>query len=63
MSCFRGTATYVLRNQIPIDYNDENYEYDDENGDNYDAFDDDNDQKTFRIVLKMTERSRPAQPQ
>ena len=35
----------VLQNQIPIGYDDdENFEYDDESGINYDAYDDDNDQ-------------------
>ena len=32
----------ILQNQIPIYYDDD---YDDENGDNFDAYDDDNDQK------------------
>ena len=35
----------VLKNQILIDYDDENDDYDDDNGDNSDAFDNDNDQK------------------
>ena len=34
------TLKRILQNQIPIGYDDENYEYDDENGDNYDGHDD-----------------------
>ena len=34
----KTTIKRVLPNQIPIDYDDENYEYDDENGDYYDAY-------------------------
>ena len=41
----KTTFKRILQNQIPIDYDDENYEYDDENGDHYDGYDDDNDQK------------------
>ena len=51
----KTTLERVLQNQIPIDYDDENYEYDDENGDNYDAYDDDNDQNP---IITMTFRSK-----
>ena len=37
------TFKRILQNQIPIDYDDKNYEYDDENGDDCDGYDDDKD--------------------
>ena len=40
----------VLQSQIPIDYDDENYEYDD---DNCDAYDDDTDQKPDKAVVRF----------
>ena len=46
----KTTIKRVLPNQIPIDYDDENYEYDDENGDNYDGYDDDNVQKPSTTI-------------
>ena len=39
------TFKSILHNPISIDVDDRNYEYDDENGDHYDAYDDNNDQK------------------
>ena len=33
----KRTLKRVLRNQIPIENDNENYEYDDVNGDNFDA--------------------------
>ena len=38
----KTTFKRILENQIPIDYDNENYEYDDENGDNYEGYDDNN---------------------
>ena len=40
----------MLQSQIPIDYDDENYEYDD---DNCDAYDDDTDQKPDKAVVRF----------
>ena len=39
----KKTFKRLVKNQIPIDYDDENYEYDDDIDDNFDAYDKDND--------------------
>ena len=58
----------ILQNQIPINYDDD---YDDENGDNFDAYDDDNAQKSsttltlrskytpFKYYYLVKERTKP----
>ena len=54
---FNIMFSIIAQNQIPIEYDDENYEYDDDNGDNFDAYDDDNDQKpstTMTLWSKYT---------
>ena len=53
----KTTSKRIYMNQIPIDYDDENYEYNDDNCDNFYAYDDKHDQKpsvTMTLWSKYT---------